>query len=85
MCHSNALIIGLQNLSSSPPGGYLVYLSDEDVPFFRVSFLLIPSGTGYQKKSIFLEPVVKTRQKGKFYVLELLFCPIFVFWSIQYF
>ena len=34
-------------------GGYLVYLSDGDVPFFRVSFSPIFSRTGYQKKANF--------------------------------
>ena len=38
--------------SGDYPGGrgYLVYLSDGDVPFFRVSFSPIFSRTGYQKK-----------------------------------
>ena len=35
-------------------GGYLVYLSYGDVPFFRVSFSPIFSRTGYQKKANFL-------------------------------
>ena len=43
-------------------GGYLVYLSDGDVPFFRVSFSPIFSRTGYQKKANFLEQVVKACQ-----------------------
>ena len=47
-------------------GVHLVYFPDGDVPFFRVSFLPIFTGTGYQKKEIFLEPVVKTCQKGEF-------------------
>ena len=47
-------------------GGYLVYLSDGDVPFLRVSFSPISSTAGYQKEEIFLEPVVKRCQKGKF-------------------
>ena len=47
-------------------GGYLVYLSDGDVPFFRVSFSPIFSITGYQKKANFLEQVVKTCQRRKF-------------------
>ena len=47
-------------------GGYLEYLSDGKVPFCRVSFSLIFSRTGYQKKVIFLELVVKTCQKGNF-------------------
>ena len=47
-------------------GGYLVYLSDGDVPFFRVSFSPIFPRTGYQKKANFLEQVVKTCQKRKF-------------------
>ena len=48
------------------PGGYLVYLSGGDVPFFRASFWPIFSGTRYPKKAIFLERVVKTCQKGTF-------------------
>ena len=55
----------------TPRGGYLVYLSDGDVPFFRVSFSPIFSRTGYQKKANFLEQVVKT-------------CQIFVFLSILF-
>ena len=47
-------------------GEYLVYLFDRDVPFFRVSFSPICYKTGYQKKAIFLDPVVKTCQKGEF-------------------
>ena len=47
-------------------GGYLVYLTDGDVPFFRVSFSPIFSRTGYQKKANFLEQVVKTCKKRKF-------------------
>ena len=55
------------NISQSDQGGgYLVYLSDGDVPFFRVSFSPIFSRTGYQKKANFLEQVVKTYQKRKF-------------------
>ena len=47
-------------------GGNLVYLTDGDVPFFRVSFSPIFSRTGYQKKANFLEQVVKTCKKRKF-------------------
>ena len=39
--------------------GYLVYLVDGDVPFFRVSFSPIFSRAGYQSKEVFLEQVVK--------------------------
>ena len=46
--------------------GYLVYLSTRDVPFFRASFSPIFPGTGCQNKAIFLEPIVKTCEKGKF-------------------
>ena len=51
-----------------PEGGreYLVYLTDGDVPFFRVSFSPTFSRTGYQKKANFLEQVVKTCKKRKF-------------------
>ena len=51
-------------------GGYLVYLSDGDVAFLRVSFSPIFSRTGYQKKAIFLQPVVKTCQKRNFVTLD---------------
>ena len=63
------------------PGGYPggVYLSDGDVPFFRVSFSPIFSRTGYQTKANFLEQVVKTCQKGKFCYNGLLFSQIFGF------
>ena len=61
-----ANIPGEPEKSSHPGGGYLVYLSDGDVPFFRVSFSLIFSRTGYQKKANFLEQVVKACQKRKF-------------------
>ena len=69
-----------------PPGGggYLVYLSDGDVPFFRVSSSPIFSRTGYQKKAHFLEKVVKTCQKRKFCYNGLLFSQIFVFLSILF-
>ena len=60
-------------------GGYLVCLSDWDVPFFRVSFSPIFSRTGYQKKANFLEQVVKAYQKRKFRHNGLLFRQIFVF------
>ena len=68
----------------SPGGGYLVYLSDGDVPFFRVSFSPIFSRTGYQKKASFLEQIVKTCQKRKFCYNGLLFSQIFVFLSILF-
>ena len=44
----------------------VVYLSDGDVPFFRVSFSPTFSRTGYQKRAIFLKLVFKTCQKGEF-------------------
>ena len=47
-------------------GGYLAYLSDGDVPFFRVSFSPIFSKTGSQNTGRFLEHLVKTCKKGKF-------------------
>ena len=68
----------------APGGGYLVYLSDGDVPFFRVSFSPIFPRTGYQKKANFLEQVVKTCQKRKFCYNRLLFSQIFVFLSILF-
>ena len=49
-------------------GGYLVYLSDGRVPFFRVYIVfdyLFWSGLS-KKKVILQQPVVKTRQKGNF-------------------
>ena len=42
-----------------------VYLSDNDMPFLRVSSSLTISGARYQNKAIFLELVVKTCQTGK--------------------
>ena len=65
-----------------PGEGYLEYLSDGDVPFFRVSFSPIFPRTGYQKKANFLEQVIKTCQKRKFCYNELLFSQIFVFLGI---
>ena len=44
--------------TGNDPGGYIVYWSDGDVPFFRASFLPIISRAGSQ--------VVKACQKGKF-------------------
>ena len=67
-----------------PGGGYLLYLSDVDVPFFRVSFSPIFPRIGYQKKAHFLEQVVKTCQKRKFCYNGLIFSPIFVFLSILF-
>ena len=66
------------------PGRYLVYLSDGDVPFFRVSFSPILPRTGYQKKANFLEQVAKTCKKRKFCYNGLLFSQIFVFLSILF-
>ena len=45
--------------------GYLVYLSDGDLPFFMVSFSPILLGRDI-KRAISLEPLVTTFQKGKF-------------------
>ena len=70
------------NPNLNPRRGYLVYLSDGDVPFFRVSFSPIFSKTGYRNKANFLEQVVKTCQKRKFCYNRLLFSQIFVFLSI---
>ena len=64
--------------------GYLVYLSDGDVPFFRVSFSPMSSRIGYQKKANFLEQVVKTCQKRKFCYNGLLFSQICVILSILF-
>ena len=65
-------------------GGYLVYLSDGEVPFFRVSISPTFSRTGYQKKANFLEQVAKTCQKRKVCYNGLLFSQIFVFLSILF-
>ena len=53
-------------MSSIPGGGYLVYSSGGDVPFFRVSFSPIFSRTEHQKKANFLEQVVKNVKRGNF-------------------
>ena len=56
-----------EKISDAPPWEwYLVYLCDGDVPLFRVSFSPPFSWEGYQRKAVFLEPVVKTYRKGKF-------------------
>ena len=47
----------------SPGWGYLVYLSDGNVPFFRVSLSPIFSRTGCQKKAVRRELVVRTCQR----------------------
>ena len=74
----------MKSMFGSRGGGYLVYLSDGVVPFFRVSFSPIFSITGYQKKASFLEQVVKTCQKRKFCYKKLLLSQIFVFLSILF-
>ena len=53
--------------------GYLVYLSDGDVPFFRVSPIF--SRMGYQNKAFSSGAGVITCQKGKF--CYIYFSPIF--------
>ena len=45
--------------SCSSVKGAMLTWGDGDVPFFGVSFSLISPGTGYEKSSIFLEPVEK--------------------------
>ena len=60
------LWVCFMKICRNPGGGYLVYLTDGDVPFFRVSFSPNFSRTGYQKKANFLEQVVKTCKKRKF-------------------
>ena len=59
-----------KKLTKSRGGGYLVYLVDGDVPFFRVSFSQFFSRAGYQSKDVFLELVVK---KAHFLQSRLLF------------
>ena len=63
---------------------YMVYLSDGDVPFFKVSFSPIFSRKGYQKKANFLEQVVKKCQKRKLCYNGLLLSQIFMFLSILF-
>ena len=75
--HLHRKIFQLRMIASRGGGRYLVYLSDGDVPFFRVSFSPIFSRTGYQKKANFLEQVVKTCQKRKFRYNGLLFSQSF--------
>ena len=70
---------------SSGGGGYLVYLSDGDVPFFMVSLSPISSGMGYQMKAIFLQPVLKTCQTGNFvrschYLVQFLCFGVYYSW-----
>ena len=52
----------------NPPWGeYLVSCSDGDVLFSRVSFSPIFPRTGYQKKAVLVESVVKTCLRGHFF------------------
>ena len=73
-------------LNTRGGGGYLLYLSNGDVPFFRVSFSPILSRTGYQKKANFLKQVVKTCQRGNFVTTGyfVFISQIFVFLSILF-
>ena len=43
-----------------------MYLSDGDVPFFRVSFSPIFPGKGYQKKAIFCGASCQNMSKDEF-------------------
>ena len=47
-------------------GGYLVYLSDGDVPFFRVSFLQIFLEQGIKRRQIFWSRLSKHVKRGNF-------------------
>ena len=53
-----------QSLRCPVGGGYLVYLSDGDVPLFRVSFSPIFSRTGYHLKAKILEQGEKKFFRG---------------------
>ena len=57
-------------------GGYLAYLSDGDMPFFRVTFSPIFSRQGINRMQVLWAGSVV---KGKFCKMGLLYSPIFVF------
>ena len=63
--HDNVGNPGVRKPKFQSPG-YIVYLPDGDVPFFRVSFSPIFPRTGYQRRASFLELVVKSCHKRKF-------------------
>ena len=48
------------------PRGYLILLFNGGCSVFQGIVLPIFSRTGYQKKATFLEPFIKTCQRGKF-------------------
>ena len=71
--------------STREGGGYFVYLSDGDVPFFRILLSPIVSGTGI-KEGNFSGAGCQDMSKGKILILYEkfipIFSPIFVFWSV---
>ena len=64
---SLALCRLLENANQLGGGGVLSIFVRLGCAVFRISFLPIFSRTGYQKKAIFLELIIKTSQRGKFY------------------
>ena len=63
-------------------GGVLGIFVPRDVSTLRVRFSPMFSRTGCQTREIFLEPVVKTSQKGTFCWIRLLSFPILALSSI---
>ena len=63
---------------------FRVMLPEENTPFFRILFSPNFSRTGlYQKQAILLEPVVKTCQKEKLYLITLFFSSILCFGELE--
>ena len=60
-------LVGLIEISApGGGGGYLVYLSDGDVPFFRVSFSPIFLQRGIKRRQIFWSRLSKHVKRGNF-------------------
>ena len=53
-------------LTTVPGGGYLVYLSDGDVPFFRVSVRLFFLEQGIKRRQVFWIRLSKHVKRGNF-------------------
>ena len=65
-------------------GGCLLYLSDRDVPFFKVSFSPIFSRIGYQKKALFWSRLLEHIKRGKFVRLGCYLVKFLYFWRMVY-
>ena len=62
----NELPADTKQASSPRGGGYLVYLSDGDMPFFRVSFSPIFLEQGIKRRQVFWSRLAKHVKRGNF-------------------